>query len=205
MQEARKVLVEEMGSTLQTIAKDVKIQVEFNPATVASYRLIGYENRALKREDFNNDKVDAGDIGAGHTVTAIYELELVGAEDSRVDPLRYGSTPADAAIKEPGIKLTSELAYLKLRYKMPNEDSSQLISMAIKREAIKQEFSQASETFRFSAAVAAFGQLLRGGDYTGTFGYEDIVVLGQSCKGNDPWGYRSEFINLVRLAEQIAK
>ena len=124
LQEARKVLVEEMGSTLKTIAKDVKIQIEFNPQLVSSYRLIGYENRALKREDFNNDKIDAGEIGAGHTVTAIYELDLKGSENGKVDPLRYGNGSEDTARK---VDVNGEVAFLKLRYKQPSESKSQLI------------------------------------------------------------------------------
>ncbi|MCG8316522.1 MAG: VWA domain-containing protein [Pseudomonadales bacterium] len=205
LQEARKVLVQELGSTLKTIAKDVKIQVEFNPQTVASYRLIGYENRALKREDFNNDKVDAGDIGAGHTVTAIYEIDLVGNGSNRVDPLRYAEIQE---IKSNSRKATAnydELAYLKLRYKLPNESNSRLISKAINKDHVLAEFNLASDPFKFSAAVAAFGQILRGGQYTGNYGYSEIVQLGLTAKGDDPWGYRSEFINLVRLAEQISK
>lgn len=204
LQEARKVLVEEMGSTLQTIAKDVKIQVEFNSKSVASYRLIGYENRALKREDFNNDKVDAGDIGAGHTVTAIYELDLVKNGHHRIDPLRYGKqdkVKTDA--KAEGF--SDELAFLKLRYKRPDESKSRLLQQPILASDQLARFDQASEGFRFAATVAAFGQMLRGGTYTGDMDYDAVVKLGLAAKGRDEWGYRSEFINLVRLADTIAK
>lgn len=208
LQEARKVLVEEMGSTLQTIAKDVKIQIEFNPHLVQSYRLVGYENRVLRREDFNNDKVDAGDIGAGHSVTAIYELELTGSDNPKIDPLRYGKEqPAmrsDAIVSSNKVGDSLELAYLKLRYKLPDESSSRLLSQPIYASDIMKAASQASSNFRFAAAVAGFGQLLRGGHYTGDMGYEDVVALGLTAKGADVWGYRSEFINLVRLAKQVA-
>lgn len=203
LQEARKVLVEELGSTLQTIAKDVKIQVEFNPQRVSSYRLIGYENRALKREDFNNDKVDAGDIGAGHTVTAIYELDLVGSGSSPVDPLRYGQPETNRETINNAFD--QELAFLKLRYKKPDASNSQLIQAPVKDDDQIESLAQASEPFRFAVAVAGFGQLLRGGNDTGSFDYDDVVDLGLAAKGKDEWGYRSEFINLVRLAKTIAQ
>ena len=196
LNEANKVLVSEMSSTLQTIAKDVKIQIEFNPATVAEYRLIGYENRALKREDFNNDKVDAGDIGAGHTVTALYELTLVGAMGSRMDPLRYQSEPRDTQANK------NEIALLRLRYKLPESDSSKLMEQPIRSAEIK-EASQMSVDFRFASAVAGFGQLLRGGRYTETFGYDQVLALAQDARGKDAFGYRGEFISLVNLAKTL--
>ena len=202
LQEARKVLVEELGSTLQTIAKDVKIQIEFNPAQVLSYRLVGYENRMLKREDFNNDKVDAGDIGAGHSVTAIYELELAGSSKPMVDPLRYGSDSANVKTES---GTASELGFLKLRYKLPAESHSRLITHSLEKAQILPDIDKTSDNFRFAAAVAGFGQLLKGGTYTGTLSYDDIVAQGLNARGNDPWGYRSEFINLVRLAKQLAQ
>lgn len=196
LNEANKVLVNEMSSTLQTIAKDVKIQIEFNPAAVAEYRLIGYENRALKREDFNNDKIDAGDIGAGHTVTALYEITLAGGKGQTVDPLRY--SPEKILKGSP-----DELAWLRLRYKLPSEDRSRLIEHALKTGDIKAA-DKTSGDFRFAAAVAAFGQTLRGGTYTGEFDFDDILKLAQDARGKDAFGYRGEFLTLVNLAKSLA-
>lgn len=190
--EARKVLVDELGATLQTIAKDVKIQVEFNPAVVAEYRLIGYENRVLAREDFNNDKVDAGEIGAGHTVTALYEVALAGSGGARTDPLRYG---AQRATTESG--QSRELGFLRLRYKAPGGDTSTLIERPVENRVD----GQPSDRLRFAAAVAAFGQHLRGGKYLEGFGPADIHTLAGAAKGDDGFGYRGEFLQLVRLAE----
>ena len=200
LNEARKVLVEEASSTLYPIAKDVKIQIEFNPAYVSEYRLIGYETRMLKREDFNNDKVDAGDIGSGHTVTAIYELTPAGSEARMVDDLRY----QDEDIKQPAAaqgEKNGEYAFLKLRYKLPEESKSRLISQAIAQGDMLESVQQADQEVRFAAAVAAFGQLLKGGTYTGDYSFDDVIELAQSAKGNDPFGCRAEFINLVRLAK----
>jgi Ca-activated chloride channel family protein len=194
LSEARKVLVSELSSTLFTIAKDVKIQVEFNPAEVLEYRLIGYENRMLAREDFNNDKVDAGDIGAGHRVTALYEIIPVGAQ-GRVDPLRYGSAESEG-------KRTGEVAHLKLRYKLPDSDTSRLIETPIVRDALAAR-EKWSTDLRFAASVAAFGQLLRGGKYTGEFGYDAIEKLAKSALGEDNEGYRREFVALVKLAASL--
>lgn len=191
LNEARKALVEESTSTLFPIAKDVKIQVEFNPATVAEYRLIGYETRMLNREDFNNDKVDAGDIGSGHTVTALYEITPKGSDAKLVDDLRYGK--ADEAKASKG----DEYAFVKIRYKQPNASSSKLITTAVTHAndtALKGEPA-------FAAAVAAFGQLLRGDAPVKDFTYDDVIELAQANKGNDPFGYRAEFINLVRMAK----
>lgn len=188
--EARKVLVDEMGATLQTIARDVKIQVEFNPAVVAEYRLIGYENRMLEREDFNNDAVDAGDIGAGHTVTALYEIALHGSGGERVDPLRYGNR----GTRE---ETADELGFVRLRYKDPEADTSQLIEQAV-ASALPES---AASRLQFAAAVAAFGQSLRGGKYLEGYGMDDIHRLAQASRGDDPFGYRGEFLQLVRLAE----
>jgi Ca-activated chloride channel family protein len=196
LNEANKVLVSEMSSTLQTIAKDVKIQIEFNPAVVAEYRLIGYENRALKREDFNNDKIDAGDIGAGHTVTALYEIVLTGSKGTRMEPLRYGKETVAAGNKD-------ELALLRLRYKLPDSDKSLLIEQPLKTADMQREAGKTSADFRFSAAVAAFGQLLRGGKYTGDFGYDDVARLAQGGRGQDGFGYRGEFLTLVNLAKSL--
>jgi Ca-activated chloride channel family protein len=196
LNEARKVLVTEMSSTLFTIAKDVKVQIEFNPAVVAEYRLIGYQNRVLAREDFRNDKVDAGDIGAGHTVTALYEIALVGGEGERVDPLRYG---AEVGAPEAG----GEFAFLKLRYKAPEGDTSKLIQEPLMRSLLEGDGTP-SENLRFAAAVAAFGQLLRGGRYTEAFGYEDVVRLARDARGDDGFGYRAGFISLVQLAGSLS-
>jgi len=190
LNEARKVLVDEATSTLFPIAKDVKIQVEFNPQTVSEYRLIGYETRMLNREDFNNDKVDAGEIGAGHTVTAIYEITPRDSKGGLVDPLRYGQ--AENADKGGG----GEYAFVKVRYKLPNENESKLLT-----QPVTQANTAASPEATFAAAVAAFGQILRGGQYTGSFSFDDVINLALPAKGADPFGYRAEFINLVRLAK----
>ncbi|MGO9486583.1 MAG: vWA domain-containing protein [Rhodomicrobium sp.] len=197
LNEARKVLVEEASSSLFPIANDVKIQIEFNPAQVSEYRLIGYETRALKREDFNNDKVDAGDIGSGHTVTAIYEVTPVGAPKF-VDDLRYRKPEAQPARASGS---GGELAFLKIRYKLPGEDTSKLIATAIASDMERPDLQAAPEDVRFSIAVAAFGQLLRGEPYTGGYSLDDVVALAQTARGPDPFGYRAEFLNLVRLAK----
>ena len=194
--EAQKVLVEEGGSTLEMIAKDVKIQVEFNPAMVSEYRLIGYETRALNREDFNNDKVDAGDIGAGHTVTAIYEITPAGSGAELVEPLRYGTSAPLAAGSG------DEIAFLKMRYKLPDEDVSQLIEMAVTPELVHGDIADISDDMRFAAAVAAFGQKLRGSNY-GDMSWADIRALAQSGRGADESGYRAEFIQLIKDAAML--
>lgn len=200
LSEARKVLVEEAGSTLFTIAKDVKIQVEFNPAKVAEYRLIGYETRMLKREDFNNDKIDAGEIGAGHAVTAIYEITPTDSDAKLVDDLRYGAHQKVAAPKGKA----QEYAFLKIRYKLPKEDTSKLITTPIDAKVEVPSIDKASADARFATAVAAFGQLLRGEGMTKNFTYDNVATLAESAKGEDKFGYRAEFINLVRLAKSAA-
>jgi Ca-activated chloride channel family protein len=192
LSEARKVLVSQLSSTLYTIAKDVKIQVEFNPSEVLEYRLIGYENRMLAREDFNNDKVDAGEIGAGHRVTALYEVIPVGGK-GRVDNLRYGAKSEAAAGK-------GELANVRLRYKKPGSDTSQLLEYPIRKDAVVE---RVSADFRFAASVAAFGQLLRGGKYMGDFNYGDVTKLASGSMGEDRDGYRKEFVSLVTLAKSL--
>jgi Ca-activated chloride channel family protein len=209
--EARKVLVEEATSTLFPIAKDVKIQIEFNPAAVAEYRLVGYETRALNREDFNNDKIDAGDIGAGHTVTAIYEITPVGSTAAlSVDPLRYGAAEkpaADAATSESATAQTDfggELAFLKIRYKLPNEDTSKLITTPV-TTALETTWQNASEDVRFASAVASFGQLLKASPQIGNITYDDVITMADSAKGQDNFGYRAEFINLVRNAKVFSQ
>jgi Ca-activated chloride channel homolog len=198
LNEARKVLSDEISSTLFPIAKDVKIQVEFNPSLVAEYRLIGYETRLLRREDFNNDKIDAGEIGSGHAVTAIYELTPVGAPLS-ADSLRYGRPKATPARVDGH---AGEAAHVKIRYKLPNEDESKLIEAPV-RLADFTSVEKASTEVRFSTAVAAYGQLLRGEPYLKKFGYDDVIRLANGAKGDDPFGYRAEFVNLARLAKLI--
>ena len=195
LMEGRKVLVEEMSSTLLTIASDVKIQVEFNPVQVAEYRLVGYENRQLAREDFNNDQVDAGEIGAGHDVTALYELCLVGAGCESSDPLRYA--PATAAAPAGG----PELAFLKLRYKQPGNERSVLMERPITRRELQ---AQAPESLRFAAAVAAYADLLRGGRNMKGFGWDQVEALARDARGDDPWGYRGEFLRLVSQARSLS-
>ncbi len=197
--EARKVLVEEASSSIFPIAKDVKVQLEFNPATVSAYRLVGYEKRMLRREDFNNDKVDAGDVGSGHTVTAIYEITPAGAPAS-VDALRYAA-PAVPAAAPPSTAGTGEFGFLKLRYKLPSEEASKLLSLPITPALEQRTIAEAPADVRFSIAVAGFGQLLRGSPYLKTFAYDDVIALASSARGDDPFGYRAEFINLVRLAK----
>jgi Ca-activated chloride channel family protein len=197
LMEGHKVLVSEMSSTLATIAKDVKVQIEFNPVLVQEYRQIGYENRQLRREDFHNDKVDAGDIGAGHTVTALYELTLTGARGA-IDPLRYGAatTAGDAR--------SGELAHLRLRYKLPGKSSSELMETPIRRETMR-PLDQADADFRFATAVAGFGQVLRGGRYTGEWTVADARALAAASLGDDRFGYRGEFLRLAGLAQALAK
>jgi Ca-activated chloride channel family protein len=201
LSEARKVLSDELTSTLVTIAKDVKIQVEFNPETVSEYRLIGYENRILNEEDFNNDKVDAGEIGAGHRVTAIYEISLVGSDFQRMPERRYDANRHQD--QESSRHASSELAHLRIRYKQPGEDHSKLIEAPIMRHTVLAKTSQASDNFRFAAAVAAFGQKLRGGQYLEALDYPEIAELAVNARGRDPFGYRSEFVQLVGLAEML--
>ena len=198
LQEAQKVLVNEMQSTLFTIASDVKIQVEFNPAVVSEYRLIGYENRLLNREDFTNDKVDAGDIGAGHTVTALYELALTSSEGLRMQALRYDSSQPKRGNN------SAELAYVKLRYKQPDEQASREITRAVNRSQMATSLGHSSEDLRFAASVAGFGQLLQGGKYTGEWGYEQALGLARGARGNDPHGYRGEFLHLIELAQSLS-
>ena len=196
--EAHKVLVQELGGTLETIAKDVKIQVEFNPAVISEYRLVGYETRALNREDFNNDKVDAGDIGAGHTVTAIYEITPVGSGGELVDPLRYGTdTPA---VTLPNRVDSAEIGFLKLRYKLPEGTESTLIETPITEALAVDTLDEASTDSRWAAAVAAFAQKLKRSAYAGEMTYADIRDLAQGARGADENGYRAEFIQLINAA-----
>ena len=199
LSEANKVLANEAGSALITIAKDVKIQVEFNPSTVAEYRLIGYETRALKRQDFNNDKVDAGEIGAGHSVTAIYEMTPVGSPAITVDKLRYVSN--EDKLKSTG---SDEYAFVKIRHKLPNADKSTLQTFPIGKRQ-ERSMRRASDDMRFATAVAAVGQKLRGDTHLDDFSYQEVIELASNAKGEDKNGYRSEFIQMVRLIDTMAK
>jgi Ca-activated chloride channel family protein len=196
LNEARKALVDGATGLLFPIAKDVKIQVEFNPHTVSEYRLIGYETRLLNREEFNNDKVDAGEIGAGHTVTALYEITPTGSMAQLNDSLRYGTTPQPAPDDTDG-----EYGFVKIRYKLPNGDVSQLIETPVTKQVETASAQTTPREARFATAVAAFGQLLRGGRYTGAFTYDDVIALAKTAKGEDEFGYRTEFINLLRIAK----
>ncbi|MGB5561214.1 MAG: YfbK domain-containing protein, partial [Sedimenticolaceae bacterium] len=196
--EAQKVLVEQVGGTLLTLARDVKVQVEFNPARVAEYRLVGYENRALRREDFNNDRVDAGELGAGHSVVALYELSLVGGEGSLIDRLRYGAARAEKATTH-----DDELAYVKLRYKAPEGGPSSLLAFAVGGDALSGSLADSTNDFRFSSAVAAFAEHLRGSVHLNGFSYQDILALARGSRGEDGQGYRSDFLRLVALAESL--
>ena len=200
LSEAQKVLEEEAASTLFPIAKDVKIQVEFNPARVSEYRLIGYESRMLAREDFENDRVDAGEVGSGHRVTAIYEITPAGSGGERVPPLRYGPEKKP----QPGAA-SGEYAFVKIRYKLPESDTSTLMSQAVTTANEHERIEQALPDVRFAAAVAGFGQLLRGSAYTGKFGYDQVIELARGARGQDRFGYRSEFLQLVRLARSAAQ
>ena len=199
--EARKAMSEELSSTLFPIADDVKIQVEFNPMQVAEYRLIGYETRMLKREDFNDDKVDAGDIGAGHTVTAIYEITPMGAKQRRLDALRYQQERERSA--PPTTARADEMAFVKLRYKLPGETNSRLIEQPVRGTDALAKVEAAPAEQRFATAVAAFGQRLRGENAVDSFGYGKIAELANGARGADPEGYRAEFVRLVRMAETL--
>jgi Ca-activated chloride channel family protein len=196
--EARRALAEQLGSTMFPIANDVKVQVEFNPAQVSSWRLIGYETRALRREDFNDDRVDAGDVGAGHTITALYEITPVGAESSRVDALRY---QREAPRAERPVR-ADELAFVKLRYKLPGGESSRLMQLPVRAGSVAALGAAAAEV-RFAVAVAAFGQRLRGESALDGFGYGAIAELASRARGADADGLRAEFVRLVRMAETL--
>ncbi len=198
IREARKVLVKEIGATLFTIAKDVKIQVEFNPAKVKSYRLIGYVNRQLSDRDFKDDTKDAGELGAGHSVTALYEIIPVGvnSDDDRPESLRY----QQKQVKDTAYK-SDELMLVKLRYKQPNANKSQLITQAIIDKKLSLE--KASNDFRFAAAVAAFGMVLRDSKYKGNANLDLVLNLAQNSQGADLEGYRADFIELVKTAKKI--
>ncbi len=195
LSEAQKVLVDQLSGALFPIADDVKIQIEFNPATVAEYRLIGYETRALKREDFNNDRIDAGEIGAGHQVTALYEVTPAGSVAVLNDPLRYGAAQ-DSRPAEP----SGDLAWLKLRYKDPGQKTSNLIETPVSATP-----GEGDGDARFAAAIAGMGQLLTGATYLGDWGWDDAIALANGARGEDPFGYRAEAVQLMRLAESLAR
>lgn len=196
IQEARKVMVSEFSGTLFTIAKDVKFQLEFNPARVKAYRLIGYENRLLNNEDFNDDRKDAGEMGAGHTVTALYEIIPAGSDEKigKIDPLKYQENPS--TVKS---DLSSELLTIKLRYKQPDGKTSVLYEKAVKGHV--KDIEETSDNFRFSAAVAGFGMLLRDSEFKGSVNYSQVLNLARNAKGEDEEGYRSEFLQLVKTAQ----
>jgi Ca-activated chloride channel family protein len=194
LQEGRKVLVEEMQATLMTIARDVKIQIEFNPAAVSEYRLIGYENRLLNREDFANDKVDAGDIGAGHEVTALYEITPVGTGADRLPPLRYAEGKSATRTS------SDELAHLRLRYKRPDQDKSELIETPVLSTSLT---SSPSPSIRFASAVAAYADLLRGGTHVEGWTWNDVAAAAKSARGEDRYGLRQEFVELVEQGRRL--
>jgi Ca-activated chloride channel family protein len=200
LEEAQKVLVEQAGATLVTIAKDVKIQVEFNPALISAYRLVGYENRSLAHRDFNDDRKDAGDIGSGHTVTALYEVIPAGygrGLDPVVDPLRY----QHSADLSPAAR-SGELMTLKLRYKRPNGVRSRLMTIPVRDDEATLEV--ASADFRFSAAVATFGMLVRGSKHARGIDYDTVRALAASALGTDRNGHRAEFLALVERAAELS-
>ncbi len=202
--EAKKTLVNEFGGTLFTIAKDVKLQLEFNPGYVQGYRLIGYENRMLAAEDFNNDRKDAGELGSGHTVTALYEIIPASLKNSEylgsVDALKYQDNKPKPEAK--GIK-NGELLTVKLRYKQPDGETSKLLTHIVADKPVPE--SSTSENFRFSAAVAQFGMLLHQSEYAHDASYSSVLKLGKGAQGKDDEGYRAEFLNMVRSMELVAE
>ncbi|MEZ6030568.1 MAG: VWA domain-containing protein [Hyphomonadaceae bacterium] len=199
LNEGRKVLNDDLSGSLFPIANDVKIQVEFNPATVAEYRLIGYETRLLNKDDFNNDKIDAGEIGAGASVTAIYEITPVGSKATLVDPSRYQQPKPVAE------GTANEFAFLKIRYKLPGEDTSKLIDRPITKADQVTDISKAPNSTQFATAVAAYGSLLRGDPYLDkSFTWDKVIALGNAAKGKDEFGYRAEFVQLARAAKTAA-
>ncbi|MDD1784268.1 VWA domain-containing protein [Enterovibrio sp. ZSDZ35] len=199
LHEAQKVLIRQMSGTLQSIASDVKIQIEFNPAVVKEYRLIGYQNRQLRDEDFNNDKVDAGEIGAGHSVTAIYEITYAG-DKGQIDDLRYQSKP----IKQTKTALLqNEVAQVKVRYKLPEADTSKLVKTIVHRKDGKPAFTQASSDFQFATSVAAFAQKLKDNQYLDDLSYEQIASIARNNRGDDPYNDRGEFIRMVEVAQSL--
>jgi len=206
--EARKALIDELSSTMFPIANDVKVQVEFNPKLVASYRLVGYETRMLQRQDFKNDKVDAGDMGAGHSVTAIYEITPVAAANKLVDPQRYQGEAGEEIVQtDPpaAIVPTDELCFVKLRYKLPGEKTSRLTEHVVHAASARASMDQVPEEQRFAVAVAAFAQRLRAEQAVSDYTYDEIAKLAGSARGTDPQGYRAEFVKLVRKAAGLSR
>jgi Ca-activated chloride channel family protein len=197
LMEAQKVLVEQIGSTLYTVASDVKLQIEFNPERIAEYRLIGYENRLLAREDFNNDRVDAGELGAGHSIVALYEIAETDGKGRRIDDLRYGRTVEASQADD----RSNEYAHVKLRYKPSGSSTSKLLSLAV---TDRETTATGSDNLRFAAAVSAFGQKLRGGEHLDGFSFSDIRKLAQDSRGDDLNGYRGDFLRLVALADSLS-
>lgn len=202
LDEARRVLVDNLSAALLPIADDVKIQVEFNPAQVAEYRLIGYETRGLRREDFKNDAIDAGEIGDGHRVTALYEITAPGSKGQKLDPLRYGGVPATSG-NNAG-KAAEEIAFVRLRYKRPGESSSQEMARAVTKSDVYTE-ATAPADLRFAAAVAGFAQSLRGDPYLNGYSLRQVAGLAEGATGKDPGGWRAEFLRLVRSAESMKR
>ncbi|MBN1926017.1 MAG: von Willebrand factor type A domain-containing protein [Prolixibacteraceae bacterium] len=200
IQEARKVFIGEFGATLFTLANDVKIQVEFNPEKVKGYRLVGYENRLLNEEDFKNDKKDAGEMGAGHTITALYEIIPAGSDEQvpEAEPLKYQERN-----KQEKSNFKNEIATVKIRYKTPGEQSSQLYTHTVDSGKNKTEMN--SENFKLAAAVAQFGMLLRDSEYKGSSSFENTIGLARQAMGNDEEGYIAEMINLVKTAKTLMK
>lgn len=196
LSEARKVLVEEFGSSMYTIAKDVKLQIEFNPSKVEAYRLIGYESRLLAAEDFNDDTKDAGELGIGHTVTALYEIIPAGTPNPYIDALKYQKNTQHTQLNQ-----SPELMTIKLRYKTPEKSRSQKIEVAVNDKLVP--LSKTSDNFRFSAAVAGFGMLLTNSAYSNHYTYEQIATLAQEALGEDHEGYRREFVRLVEAAHLL--
>jgi Ca-activated chloride channel family protein len=199
LSEARKVLVDELSGALFPIADDVKVQIEWNPATVAEWRLIGYETRALAREDFANDRVDAGEIGAGHAVTALYEITPAGSAARATEPLRYG-TSAEAPATGDGAAFADELGFLRLRYKEPGAAGSALIQTPILADG-----PDGGTEARFAAAIAGFGQLLTDPKHLGDWGWDEAIALAAANRGEDPFGYRAEAVSLMRLAQSLSR
>jgi Ca-activated chloride channel homolog len=203
IQEAEKVFVTEFGGTLFTVAKDVKLQLEFNPKFVSAYRLVGYENRMLQNEDFNNDRKDAGDMGSGHTVTAIYEIIPAGVKSDylkSVDKLKYQENEKQDIYA--GLE-SKEIVTVKLRYKSPESKKSMLMEKAVMDQGI--EFEKTSENFKLAAAVAEFGLILRDSEFKGEANYDQVIEIAKKAKGQDEEGYRAEFIKLVKLAKLLDK
>ena len=208
LQEANKVLVQEFGGTIYTVAKDVKLQIEFNPAFVQSYRLIGYESRLLNKEDFNDDTKDAGEMGAGHVVTALYEIIPVGVEGSygSVDKLKYQpekNEKQEGKLMGSNLKRMSdnsnELLTVKLRYKEPDGEKSKKIELPV----VDNKLSKTSSDFRFAASVAMFGQLLHNSDFKGDASYDNVISLAKTALGDDEQGYRREFVRLVETVKGL--